>query len=138
MIDKFDLDYRFLSNFWLSPVVFEGEVYPSSEHAFQAAKSLDKSVREQIKGCSTPGKAKRMGARVELRSDWETIKDDVMLDVLRDKFKDNDLRERLIATGTKELIEGNTWGDKYWGMVAGEGKNMLGKLLMQVRSEINS
>jgi hypothetical protein len=138
MIDKFYGDYGFLSNFWLTPVVFDGEVYPSSEHAFQAAKSLDKSERKKIRECETPGKAKRMGARVALRSDWETIKDGVMLDLIREKFKDKDLRDRLIATGTNELIEGNNWNDTYWGVCNSIGKNMLGKLLMQVRNEIKS
>ena len=81
--------------------------------------------------------AKRLGRRVRLRSDWEQVKYDVMLDVVRAKFNQHpDLAQKLLATGDEELVEGNDWGDTYWGVCNGRGKNMLGKILMRVRAEL--
>ena len=77
-----------------------------------------------------------MGRRLKLRSDWEEIKDSVMYTCLISKFQDPEMRKKLLGTGDAVLIEGNNHGDRYWGMVNGEGKNKLGRLLMQVRSEI--
>ena len=140
MINRFDEDYRFLSNFWLTPIVFERETYPSTEHAYQAAKTLDKEARMAIRGLNSPGKAKRAGMKVALRPDWESIKNDIMLNLIREKFKNPELKQKLIDTKDEELVEGNTWGDMYWGMVEKDGQwvgeNMLGKMLMQVRYEI--
>lgn len=119
--------------------MFEGELYPTVEHAFQAAKALDLQVRAGIREAGHPAAAKQMGRRVDLRKDWEQVKYGIMLDLLRDKFRDPELRTLLMATGDAQLIEGNTWNDKIWGavLVKGEwiGKNNLGKLLMQVRTE---
>ena len=140
MINRFDEDYRFLSNFWLTPVIFEGDTYPSTEHAYQAAKTLDKGARMDIKGLTSPGKAKRAGMKVALRPDWESIKNDIMLNLIREKFKNPELKQKLIDTKDETLIEGNNWGDSYWGMIKENGQdigqNMLGKMLMQVRKEI--
>jgi len=79
-----------------------------------------------------------------LRSDWDEIKDSIMLEIVRIKFNSHkDLADKLLATEDKILIEGNTWHDKYWGICYcekcnGEGKNVLGGILMQVRSELRS
>ena len=135
-IDKFEGEYRFLSNFWLSPVKFDGVEYPSVEHAYQAAKTLNPQIRQNIQSQPTPNMAKKIGKNVELREDWESIKEVVMLDLLRQKFRDQDLVQLLLDTGDKELIEGNWWMDFYWGVCNGIGKNRLGILLMQVRDEI--
>lgn len=135
-IDKFDDEYEFLSNFYLCMLVHDGHACKSSEHAFQAAKTLNENERRQIRFASSPGKAKRMGKEVTLRPDWEFIKINIMLDILRIKFAIPDLRDKLLATGDATLIEGNTWNDQFWGKVGGRGKNWLGKLLMQVRDEI--
>ena len=86
----------------------------------------------------TPGQAKRLGRKCLLRKDWEEAKDHAMLSVLRAKFANPELKEKLIATGDVELVEGNHWNDTYWGVCNGIGKNMLGKLLMQVREEIKN
>ena len=84
-----------------------------------------------------PSEAKRLGRRMRLRSDWEQVKYDVMLDVVRAKFNQHpDLAQKLLATGDEELVEGNDWGDTYWGVCNGRGKNMLGKILMRVRAEL--
>jgi len=135
-IDSFRGDFRFLSNFWMKDVMFEGMCYPSTEHAFQAAKTRDHAKRVEIRNAKTCRDAKRMGRTVLLRDEWELVKDRVMLEVLREKFKDGFEKDALLATEQAELVEGNTWGDTYWGVCKGTGKNMLGKLLMQVREEL--
>jgi ribA/ribD-fused uncharacterized protein len=128
---------RFLSNFYPASVIYQGRKYRTSEHAFQAAKTLDKNQRKTIAAFEEPALAKRMGRVVELREDWEDVKLGVMKIILRDKFKRNaDLRKQLLATGDSELIEGNVWGDTYWGVCQGKGENHLGKLLMEVRQEL--
>jgi ribA/ribD-fused uncharacterized protein len=136
-IEVFDGVYHFLSNFFLIAVEYEGITYCCSECAFQAAKTLNMKDRERFISMA-PGKAKREGRKLKLRENWDAIKDTVMLEIVRAKFRQNpELAERLIATGDAELIEGNYWGDDYWGVCHVElGKNKLGKILMQVRSEL--
>lgn len=136
MIDNFDGEYAFLSNFYESPMTIQGITYPTNEHFFQAMKTLDPSERKKIASAQTPGQAKRLGRQVKLRWDWEGVKEDVMLIGLRYKFSNPDLKEKLLATGNEELVEGNWWGDQYWGVCDGIGKNKLGKLLMKVREEL--
>lgn len=139
-ITSFSGEYTFLSNFYPCAVLFEGETYPSVEHAFQAAKTMDPKKREIIRQAPTPGKAKRMGRRVELRLDWEKNKIDIMHSLLRQKFQVPELRQRLLATEDALLVEGNAWGDVFWGCIwtgkSWRGSNWLGSLLMQVRSEL--
>ena len=125
VIDKFDgTEYGFLSNFYSSPIQYEGIVYPTVEHMFQALKALDIETRKKIANAATPGQAKRLGRSVALREDWEEVKVDVMRTALQLKFSDPTLRAKLIATGDAELIEGNTWNDRFWGVCRGSGKNM--------------
>jgi len=129
-IDEFD----FLSNFYPAETMYDGIVYPTSEHAFAAAKSLDLSERDRILQEVTPGRAKRLGRRIELRRDWEDVKVRIMKQLVLDKFtRNSDLMMRLLETGSEELIEGNNWGDKFWGVCDGEGQNYLGIILMEVR-----
>ena len=133
--------YGFLSNFVETPVFLDGDLYWTVEHAFQAAKSLDPAVRRRVQLQETPGKAKAEGRRVALRADWEVVKEDVMLYLLQQKFSQEPFRRQLLATGDAHLEEGNTWGDRYWGVCpvgSGYGQNRLGVLLMQVRSELRS
>lgn len=149
MIERFDGEYKFLSNFYAyAPVEYEGLVYPTSEHAFQAAKTFIPELKLRFTDFSTsPGAAKRMGREIPIRTNWETVKDQVMLDILRIKFKIPALRELLLKTGTANLVEGNNWHDKYWGICEGscktphpgspQGLNKLGKLLERVRYEIS-
>jgi predicted NAD-dependent protein-ADP-ribosyltransferase YbiA (DUF1768 family) len=81
--------------------------------------------------------AKRAGRRIQMRSFFEDEKYDVMLALLRMKFSPGtDLARRLLETGDRELVEGNNWGDRYWGRVSGDGLNRLGEALMQVRGEL--
>ncbi len=135
-IERFAGPYRFLSNFFPRPLLWEGERYATAEHAYQAAKCSRPDERVMIRNAPSPGAAKRMGRRIAIREDWDAVKEKVMLSIVRAKFEDAYLRRRLAATGTAELIEGNTWGDRFWGVCRGEGENRLGKILMKVRSEI--
>src|SRR6187399_1920660 len=132
MINRFDgTKYRFLSNFYLAEVEYEGLKYPSTEHAYQAAKTLNKQMRVLFTDKTlTPGRAKGVGKKLDLRSDWESVKIGVMETLVREKFtKHPKLLQRLLETGDELLVEGNTWGDKFWGQVNGEGENWLGKTL---------
>ena len=134
-INLFKGEYAFLSNFQKCMVEFEGITYPSVEHAFQAAKTLDRDERLKFtKG--SPVTVKGMGRRLKLRSDWEDVKDSVMYICLKSKFQNPEMRKKLLDTGDAVLIEGNNHGDRYWGVVNGEGQNKLGRLLMQIRSDI--
>lgn len=137
MINSFDGKYRFLSNFYKIGVFTYNEVqYDTTENAFQASKTLDKLKRLEIADM-TPGQSKRAGREVEMRSDWDVVKLQVMEDILTIKFNQPKLRELLLVTGDEELIEGNTWNDIFWGVCDGVGENHLGKILMKIRSRLN-
>lgn len=131
-------DTQFLSNFYPCMIEFEGQFYPSAEHAFQAAKSLDVEERKKYEVIRSASEAKKCGKSENLRPDWETVKIKIMKDILKSKFSRNDLKTQLLSTGDEELIEGNNHGDRFWGQVKGEGCNHLGKLLMEVREEIKN
>lgn len=130
--------FQFLSNFTPCHVTMYGVTYPSVEHAYQASKCLNKNDRELFLGI-TAGQAKRLGRKVVSRPDFDQVKVEFMLTLLRRKFSDSNpqLKQALIDTGSIELIEFNNWNDIFWGVCDGRGTNMLGKLLMQVRNEIN-
>ena len=141
MIDSFKEEYAFLSNFYDCPVTYDGLTYRNSEAAFQAQKTEDEEVRKQFTTLP-PNKAKYLGRNVKLREDWELIKDVIMYGVCKAKFSNEELKEKLLATGNEELIEGTTWHDNYWGNCTCEkckhieGKNRLGKTLMAIREEL--
>jgi len=139
-IDDFHGEYRFLSNFGDCPngvILADGIRYPTSEHAYAANKTLEPLQREKIATLPTPGQAKRAGRDVAIRADWEVVKDDAMRKIVFAKFDQNPgLKAKLLATGDAQLIEGNTWGDIYWGVCNGRGHNMLGKILMEVRDKL--
>jgi len=129
-------EYRWLSNFWSCFVVLDGQTYPSTENAYQAAKTLGHDARVPFRSCFAT-KAKRAGRALKIRGDWEEVKLSVMEDLLRQKFATAELRERLLATGDVELIEGNDWSDTYWGVDDKlGGQNNLGKLLMRIREDL--
>ena len=142
-IAKFDgTEYRFLSNFYMLEIEYEGIKYHSSEHAYQAAKTNDPAQRQSIAALEKPGAAKKAGFKVTLRQGWDNIKDGIMLDILRIKFTDPTMRDELLKTGDAFLVEGNKWCDNHFGVCycekcKGIGDNMLGELLMQVRKEIS-
>lgn len=132
-------EYGYMSNFSRHPIVIDGKVWPTTEHYFQAQKFVGTSHESEIRKASGPGEAARMGRDRSrpLRKDWESVKDDVMRVALRAKFTQHeDLRVALLATGTEPLVE-NTTTDLYWGAGSdGTGKNMLGRLLVELRSQL--
>lgn len=139
MINRFVGRYRWLSNF-VGQVVINGIGWSTLEHAYQAAKTLDVQKALEIYHAPTAGEAKRLGGQVELRPDWLDVRDGIMMDLLRAKFKNQFYREDLVATYPQELIEGNHWHDVYWGVCYcskhnGMGENKLGKFLMELRDE---
>jgi ribA/ribD-fused uncharacterized protein len=150
MIVSFDGKYKFLSNFYLgegSAVIINGIVYETTEHAFQAGKFIKRSDRKAVAGCASPGDAKRFArAHAKLhegnRPGWKDCDISIfwMLKVLRLKFEHPLMAKKLLATGTELLIEGNNWGDDFWGQVRCDsgwrGENWLGILLMHIRYEL--
>ena len=144
-ITEFRGDYAFLSNFQIlgAPV---HAIHPcgktvyctSVESAYQASKCSDPNDMDQFSKMM-PRDAKQKGRKVKMMPGFDFIKDDIMHDLVYEKFRMNSgLMDRLIATGDAELIEGNNWGDTYWGvdLRTGKGENHLGKILMKVRDEL--
>lgn len=143
MIDEFRGKYFFLSNFYN-----EGGI--TNEHRFQAMKAVHPQVRNEILNAPTAKEAKRLGRLTALRPDWEDVKLEMMEQTLHIKFSNESLRLKLIETGDEVLIEGNWWGDRYWGACPGYlygnqrwdgktktwyGENKLGQLLMKLRKD---
>lgn len=138
-IREFKAEYAFLSNFYPASFTWYGLVWPTAEHAYQAAKSLRYQDWLHIQALPTPGKAKHAGRTLILRLDWEEIKVYIMTAICKAKFSQNPaLMAALLATGDAVLEEGNSWGDRTWGIcpaTSGIGHNHLGRILMQIRSE---
>lgn len=142
VIDIFDGEYAFLSNFYECKVIYGGLSYKNSEAAFHAQKTLDLEKRKEFTKLN-PSQAKKLGRKLELRKDWEQVKTQVMYEILIAKFAINkDLKEKLLATGDAELVEGTYWHDNCWGNCYCEkcknikGENRLGRLLMQLRENL--
>lgn len=119
-------------------VTLDGECYPSTEHAFMAAKTLDPNLRLRIKGFIDPRKAKAFARKMPLRDDWELVKVGIMNELVHQKFSHPVLKQLLVETGDRHILEGNTWDDVFWGMALREaklvGENHLGRILMDIRS----
>lgn len=139
-------DFAFLSNFYVGqPLkVFKHE-WQTGEHAFQAMKSTTATDLKRVKRAKGPGMAKRIGRRMDLRDDWEVIKYDVMMAIVRAKFQQpREEATRLLLTGHALLVEGTTWNDRVWGVDKGgkfpdaKGRNWLGTMLMARRSELHA
>ena len=134
-------EYGCFSNFSAHPVRLKGKVWPTTEHYFQAQKFAGHPDEEEVRQAASPMIAARMGRSRShpIRPDWETGKDDVMREVVRAKFDQHpELRELLLATGDATIVE-HTTNDSYWGDGGdGSGKNMLGRILMEVREELRA
>ena len=139
-------EYFWLSNFYVISMMWDGRTYPSTEAAYQSAKTLNIPKREEFIYYN-PRKSKREGRKLSLRYDWEDVKDQVMYEVCKSKFTVHRyLREKLIETGDVYLEETNHWGDTYWGVCDGNcnkecehgGTNKLGHTLMRIRKEIQN
>lgn len=139
-IDNFHAEgYDFLSNFYGAKVEYGGLTYGSNEAAFQAQKCMTEGEKLPFTE-ARPGKAKGLGRLVPLRPDWEAVKVGIMEEIVRAKFIQHpELAARLLATGDKVLVEGNHWGDTFWGVDTrtGQGHNHLGRILMKVREELH-
>lgn len=143
-ITSFSGEYRWLSNFWPCNLPsMHGMIPATVEHAYQASKTDSEEYAKLILSQLKAGAAKRLGKGATLRPGWEEMKIDVMRQLLTHKFDDNNpwLQQKLLATENAELIEGNTWGDTFWGRTnhglgVWFGDNHLGKLLMEVRSKL--
>lgn len=149
-IDRFSGKYGWLSNFTPCPVSLPEDtppiIYPSVEHAYQAAKSSERGVRVWVCNSKSPAEAKARGRRIALAGtrpeilaraeEWDRRKEEVMLGLLRQKFSAEPFLSLLLESSGRMLIEGNNWGDRYWGVCRGEGKNRLGVLIMKVREEL--
>ena len=137
-VDQFVGEFAFLSNFYKSTVYVNGEAYPTVEHAFQAAKTDDSSTKKIIKNAKNPWEAKKLGKSVQLPVDWDKNKVSVMRELVQEKFSNPFLRHLLKMTKGATLTHGNPWGDRFWGTYKGEGQNMLGKILEEIRERILS
>ena len=142
-ITSFKDEYRFLSNFYQSPVTLDGLTYPNAEAAFQAQKCEKEEDKVKYTLVKNPVVAKRMGKKEpNLPENWREISYGIMLDVVRAKFSMHEMKEKLLATGDAELVEGNNHHDNLWGdctcprCASKMGQNRLGKILMKVREEL--
>ena len=144
-IDRFRGKYRFLSNFFEAFVkASDGTEFPTVEQAYQYDKFSEswpthKAVREKLKAARSPGEAKRIaGANKDLvPAEFHNNKLHIMRRLLEQKFRfGSKLARQLMDTGDADLIEGNQWGDIFWGVCRGKGENHLGRLLMEIRNEL--
>lgn len=131
-ISHFTKEYRWLSNFAPCKIILDGITYPSTENAYQAAKTLNLEERKYFETC-TPSEAKKQGMKVAMREDWDSIKFAIMYYVNHQKFEKEPYKTQLLNTGNVELVEGNWWGDTYWGVCNGVGENNLGEIIMTIR-----
>jgi len=140
-INGFQREYRFLSNFWPCHILYQNILYATLEHAYQSAKVEDPAMKERIRNAPTPADAKDFFEINNVIPDpgWTVEKKlGIMEALLRIKFSGSEpfLTRALLDTGEAELIEGNNWGDTFWGVCDNVGENNLGRLLMKIREEL--
>ena len=150
IVHGFEGKFSFLSNFYACRTNFKRTEsieteFPTSEHAYQAAKAVYMEDADRIAEADTPDQAKRRAHQITCREDWDQVKDEIMLQVVRSKFKNPEMRRRLMITaieGYDGFCEDNYWHDNYWGNCTCEkckdipGQNKLGLILEKVRQEI--
>ena len=149
-IDSFTGKYAFLSNFYKCTFFYRGEEFPTAEHAFVFEKDGNKErFVLQYRGVMlnqvtfddflwlSPREAKHLGHRIVLRDSWNDLRIGKMYDILSAKFSIQCLEKALRETGNDYLVEGNSWGDTFWGVCNGKGHNHLGKLLMEARDSLS-
>lgn len=130
-------EYRWLSNYYSCKVFYKGREFTSSEAAYQSAKQTDPEIVSFFQTL-TGKESKEASRHYSIPPDWDDIKTAIMYEILYDKFtRNSELKEKLIATGDRYLEETNWWGDEYWGVCKGKGENVLGKILMKIRSMID-
>lgn len=132
---EFQGPFRWLSNFWPCEVELDGVVFPSVENAYQAAK-ISPLTREAFRTIS-PSEAKHQASQWAPPANWADRRVRLMEGLIEQKFRfGSDLARLLISTDPAQLVEGNTWGDTFWGVCNGVGENMLGRLLMDQRRKL--
>lgn len=133
--------YGEFSNFALFPIKVDNKIWGTSEHYYQAHKYDQSNLQEYVRQAKTPEEAAKRGRKKELpkRTNWKQIKDQIMYKALVAKYTQHQsLKELLLSTGKAPIIE-HTKRDKYWGDAGdGSGKNKLGKMLVDIRSKIQS
>lgn len=141
-INFFKEQFSFLSNFYQSDITIDGKKWRTVEHYYQAMKTKDIKLQEKIRSLKHPGEAKKYGRKIELRHNWEKVKNKIMREALKAKFNQNkNLQKLLLKTYPDYLIEGNYWHDNTWGICYCKkcenikGENRLGKLLMKIRND---
>jgi len=140
-ISSFRGKYFFLSNFFPCDISHRDKTFQNVEQCFQYEKAIifhDEYTTNKILAAPNPTDAKKLGKTIKNFNItlWNNIRKDEMFSILTNKFNNPILAEQLRQTDNAELIEGNTWGDTYWGKYNGTGQNILGKLLMEIRSAI--
>lgn len=137
---SFQGEYRWLSNFAPCEIVLDGVKYKSIEHAYMSAKSDAESWKLFCQFTEKAGEVKKASKTIELKPDWDNIKVGVMRECVSQKFQQEPYKSRLIATEDAKIQEGNTWGDKFWGVClkTGKGRNILGQLIMEQREKLNN
>lgn len=142
MIREFRGEYSWLSNFQLleTPIIVDDLLFPTVEHFYQSMKYKDFNMREQISNHPSKGLKAFVREHPITTECWDQIKNEVMYSATRHKYciVNPTLRRKLTSTGDVEIEEGNNWGDTYWGVClrTDYGKNILGKIIMKVRSEL--
>jgi ribA/ribD-fused uncharacterized protein len=139
IVGPFEDDLEFLSNYYPVEVYFHGRPFPSSEHAYQACKAFgEDDLFERIRQAEHPDEAKHLGRQADLPDDWGTARDRYMLEIVTAKFAQHPALADRLCTTEGPIVELNWWGDTYWGadLDTGEGKNMLGRILMGVRDTL--
>lgn len=147
VVEKFDGDYAFLSNFYIGdPIIYKTQLFQTAEHLYQSLKTEDPYEAAWVASAATPGQAKRRGQEITVKAGWDTtgLKVLAMRTTVGQKFlQDRHLQRKLLATGNAALVEGNHWHDNYWGKCTcgspecvDRGMNILGCILEELRSDL--
>ncbi len=139
MIERFEGEYKWLSNFYPCDIEIGRKIYPTVEHAYMSAKCNDKDWKRTCQDNSiSPGKLKKLSSKIKVVDNWNEIKLNIMKEFLIQKFNKEPFKTLLIQTGDAHIQEGNTWKDKFWGfdIESNEGENHLGKLIMEIRERL--
>lgn len=140
MINRFENEYDFLRNDYPACIVLGVHVYPTLEHAYQASKTDNDSIREDIRLSKSVTQARLIGRKVTLPFDWDDRRIDVMTTLVKQKFTEHlDLKLKLLLTEDAEIVQGDNVRDQFWSVdINGIGQNNLGKILMLVRDNIKA
>lgn len=141
---EFKSEFKRFSNFYPVTIHYNRRTFPTVEHAFVSEKSFDPSFKNRIANlkATQAGYAKKLGRQIQLRDDWDEIKNQVMFELVLTKFNKPEFQSFLLLTGEGKIVEGNYWHDNYWGdcyckkCQSVMGLNYLGRILMKIRENI--